>query len=49
MDRALQAEGDILFQAGTHADAIKLNFRDWYEMVKPQVATFTEAPELAHA
>jgi Ala-tRNA(Pro) deacylase len=43
MDRALTVEGDILFQAGTHEDAVRLNFRDWYEMVKPQVATFSEA------
>lgn len=49
MDRSLNVEGQILFQAGTHADAIRLNFRDWYEMVKPQVATFSEAPEVAHA
>jgi Ala-tRNA(Pro) deacylase len=42
MDRSLNVEGDILFQAGTHADAICLEFRDWYEMVKPQVATFSE-------
>jgi Ala-tRNA(Pro) deacylase len=49
MDRSLNVEGDILFQAGTHADAVRLNFRDWYEMVKPQVATFSEPGELAHA
>ncbi len=49
MDRSLQVEGDILFQAGTHADAVRLNFRDWYEMVNPQVATFGEPAEAAHA
>lgn len=49
MDRSLHVEGDILFQAGTHADAIRLNFRDWYEMVRPQVATFSEPAEMAHA
>jgi Ala-tRNA(Pro) deacylase len=49
MDRLLNVEGDILFQAGTHADAIRLNFRDWYELVNPQVATFSEPGELAHA
>jgi Ala-tRNA(Pro) deacylase len=49
MDRSLSAEGDILFQAGTHQDAIRLNFRDWYEMVRPQVATFTEAASPARA
>jgi Ala-tRNA(Pro) deacylase len=49
MDRSLNVEGDILFQAGTHTDAIRLNFRDWYELVRPQVATFSEPAELAHA
>ena len=49
MDRSLNVEGDILFQAGTHADAVRLNFRDWYEMVNPQVATFSEPGEVAHA
>jgi hypothetical protein len=44
MDRSLNAEGDILFQAGTHTDAIRLNFRDWYELVRPQVATFSREP-----
>jgi Ala-tRNA(Pro) deacylase len=48
MDRSLKVEGDILFQAGTHADAIQLTFQDWYEMVKPQVATFAEPSEAAH-
>src|SRR5262245_56106286 len=49
MDQSLKVEGDILFQAGTHADAIRLSFRDWYEMVNPQVATFSEPAEPAHA
>jgi Ala-tRNA(Pro) deacylase len=49
MDRSLNVEGDILFQAGTHADAVRLNFRDWYELVNPQVATFSEPAEAARA
>ena len=49
MDRTLSVEGPIIFQAATHTDAIRLNFRDWYEMVNPQVASFTEPAELAHA
>jgi Ala-tRNA(Pro) deacylase len=47
MDPSLNVEGHILFQAGTHADAVRLNFRDWYELVNPQVATFSEPVELA--
>jgi Ala-tRNA(Pro) deacylase len=49
MDRSLNVEGQILFQAGTHADAVRLNFRDWYEMVNPQVAAFSELGDVADA
>lgn len=49
MDRSFNVEGDILFQAGTHQDAVRLNFRDWYELVNPQVATFSEPAEAALA
>jgi Ala-tRNA(Pro) deacylase len=49
MDKSLNVEGDILLQAGTHGDAVRLNFRDWYEMVNPQVATFSEPGDVAHA
>ncbi len=49
MDRSLQVEGDVLFQAATHADAIRVAFRDWYEMVHPQVATFAEPGDVVHA
>jgi Ala-tRNA(Pro) deacylase len=49
MDRSLCVEGDILFQAGTHTDAVRLNFRDWYEMVCPQVATFSAPGTAVHA
>ena len=47
MDRSMDVEGKIVFQAGTHQDAVRLNFRDWYELVQPQVATFSEPAELA--
>lgn len=40
MDRSLKVEGDILFQAGTHRDAVRLDFQDWFELVRPQVASF---------
>jgi Ala-tRNA(Pro) deacylase len=35
MDQSQKVEGEILFQAGTHAYAIRLRFRDWYEVVHP--------------
>lgn len=49
MDRSLLVDGKIAFQAGTHADAVRLNFRDWFDMVHPQVASFTEPAERTHA
>ena len=49
MDRSLNVPGDVLFQAGTHADAIRVAFRDWYELVHPQVATFAETGDVVHA
>jgi len=48
-DRVLQVEGDILFQAGTHTDAVRVNFRDWDALVNPQVATISRPAEFAHA
>jgi len=48
MDLSLNVEGDILFQAGTHQDAVRLNFKDWHELVNPQVAAFSEPAEVAH-
>jgi len=49
MDRSLTVEGDILFQAGTHEDAVRLSFREWYEMVGPQVASFSKPAEPVYA
>jgi Ala-tRNA(Pro) deacylase len=49
MDRSLNVEGHIVFQAGTHADAIRLRFDDWFALVRPQTAAFSEPEELAHA
>jgi prolyl-tRNA editing enzyme YbaK/EbsC (Cys-tRNA(Pro) deacylase) len=49
MDRSLYAEGDIVILAGTHGDAIRLKFRDWYDMVRPRIAVFAERLEPAPA
>jgi Ala-tRNA(Pro) deacylase len=45
MDRSMQVPGDIVFQAGTHRDAIRLRFDDWFRMAEPFVASFTDPPE----
>jgi Ala-tRNA(Pro) deacylase len=44
MDRSLIGEDDIVFQAGTHEDAIRVKLRDWFDLVHPQVATLSVAP-----
>ena len=40
MDESMKVQGDILFQAGTHVDGIKVKFEDWYQWVKPDTASF---------
>lgn len=42
MDGWLMGRGDILFQAGTHCDAIRMRFDDWFTMVNPRVEMFSE-------
>ena len=37
VDRSLAAQDYIVFEAGTHSDAIKLSYRDYERIVKPQV------------
>jgi Ala-tRNA(Pro) deacylase len=38
VDTSLAKEDYIVFVAGTHTDAIKLSYRDYEKIVKPQVA-----------
>ena len=47
MDASMQVEGEMLFQAGTHQDVIRLKFQDWLRLVSPRVALFSEL-ESAH-
>lgn len=42
MDEALRRSGHILFQAGTHCDAVSMKFEDWFRLVQPRVASFSE-------
>ena len=37
VDKSLAAQDYIVFEAGTHTDAIKMNYRDYEKIVKPQV------------
>jgi len=40
LDRHLPHSGPILFQAGTHQDAIEMQFVDWYRITRPQEGNF---------
>lgn len=44
MDASMPSTGDLVFQAGTHEDAIRLQSQYWLELVKPLVGSFS-APE----
>jgi Ala-tRNA(Pro) deacylase len=41
MDEAMKVDGDLLIQAGTHSDAVRLPFDDWFKLVKPRVEQFS--------
>jgi Ala-tRNA(Pro) deacylase len=47
MDTSMQVPGDIIFQAGTHRDAVRMRFEDWFRMVNPPVASFSEPAQEA--
>jgi Ala-tRNA(Pro) deacylase len=42
MDGHLRVAGDIVIQAGTHCDAIRMRFDDWFALVNPRVEWFSE-------
>jgi len=42
MDESMRVPGDMVFPAATHADAIQAPFEAWYQMVRPQVESFSE-------
>ena len=41
MDKALEDDDHILFQAGTHEQAIRMNMDDYRKLVTPKVLDFT--------
>jgi Ala-tRNA(Pro) deacylase len=41
MDDSMRVDGDIVFQAGTHLDAVRMRFEDWFALVNPRVDYFT--------
>lgn len=38
VDKFLETDEDIFFNAGTHTDVIKMNFEDFLDLVHPKVA-----------
>jgi len=42
MDGHLRDAGDILIMGGTHRDAIRMHFDDWFGLVKPRVELLSE-------
>jgi Ala-tRNA(Pro) deacylase len=44
MDATMCVEGPIVFQAGTHRDAVRMNFEDWYRLVGPRLGRFSMPP-----
>jgi Ala-tRNA(Pro) deacylase len=40
VDKSLSEEEYIVFEAGTHTDAIKLSYRDYEKIAKPRVEDF---------
>ncbi len=42
MDAAMPVDGDLVFQAGTHEDAVRLRVLDWFGLVRPLVGSFSQ-------
>ena len=40
VDRTLEASGDIVFNAGSHTETIKMRYRDFAALVKPKAGVF---------
>jgi Ala-tRNA(Pro) deacylase len=46
VDRSLTEDEEIVFQAGTYVDAVKLKYRDFAGLVQPKVAEFHQSPAM---
>jgi Ala-tRNA(Pro) deacylase len=42
VDASMGDVDDLVFQAGTHEDAIRVKFRDWSRLMRPLVESFSE-------
>lgn len=43
VDTSLTSDPEIVFNAGSHRDAIRMRYRDFEELVRPRVADFASA------
>ena len=43
VDRSLGKSEEIMFNAGTHRDAVRMKYGDYLRLAMPQVATFSES------
>jgi Ala-tRNA(Pro) deacylase len=48
MDPTMMVEGDIIMQAGTHEDTVRMRYDDWFRMVRPRIASFADVPMEVH-
>ena len=44
VDTTLVAEPEIVFNAGTHTDAIRMHYDDFADLAKPVVGAFATSP-----
>jgi Ala-tRNA(Pro) deacylase len=44
VDHSLSWSENIVFNAGTHTDAIRMKYSDYAKLVKPRIARFSERP-----
>jgi Ala-tRNA(Pro) deacylase len=49
VDRSIADQGEIVFNAGTHVDAVRMKYSDYAGLAKPHVARFSEMWESAAA
>ena len=44
MDRSLAQSEEIVFNAGSHSDAVRMKYADYANLAKPRVGSFGELP-----
>ena len=42
VDRSIADQGEIVFNAGTHADVVRMNYHDFAMLAKPRTGRFSE-------